>query len=280
MGYEENSSKEINKISDKALRSSYFRHYQALANFNYERQQANAFCYAMIPALQELYEDDEEEYIKSLERHLEFFNTTCATYPFIVGISIAMEEKKSNSKKQEFEDASINAVKASLMGPLAGIGDSFFWGTFRTIGAGIGAPMAIAGSFIGPILYFLINFIPSTLARAFGFKIGYEGGSEFLDKLSESGVLNKALEAAKIIGLTVVGGMIASMVIVNTPITLNFGDTQVVMQEILDAVMPNLLPLGLTFGIYWLLKKNISSIYITLGLILLGILGSYFNIFG
>ena len=44
----------------------------------------------------------------------------------LLGISGAMEEE--NAKNHEFNSASINAVKTSLMGPMSGIGDSFFWG--------------------------------------------------------------------------------------------------------------------------------------------------------
>lgn len=98
------------------------------------------------------------------------------------------------------------------MGPLAGIGDSFFWGTFRVIGAGIGAPLAVAGNVLGPIIYALINVIPSEVVRRVGFKIGYNGGSKFLERISSDGTLQKVTEAARIMGLMVIGAMIPSMV--------------------------------------------------------------------
>lgn len=131
------------------------------------------------------------------------------------------------------------------MGPLAGIGDSFFWGTFRVIGVGVGAPLAVAGNILGPILYFLINFIPSEIVRRVGFKIGYEGGSEFLTRISEDGTLNKLTEAARIMGLVVIGAMMASMVNVNLVTVLNINGAQVVLQEIFDAICPKILPLGI-----------------------------------
>ena len=55
-------------------------------------------------------------------------------------------EQCASAPDGEFDVASINSVKAALMGPLAGIGDSFFWGTFRVIGVGVGAPLAVAGN--------------------------------------------------------------------------------------------------------------------------------------
>lgn len=48
-------------------------------------------------------------------------------------VANAREEKFKKAKVAgvECDEESINAVKTALMGPLAGIGDSFFWGTFH-----------------------------------------------------------------------------------------------------------------------------------------------------
>lgn len=67
--------------------------------------------------------------------------------------------------------------------PALRIGDSFFWGTFRVIGAGVGAPMTVAGNVFGPIFYALLNVIPSEVVRRWGFKIGYAGGGKFLERV-------------------------------------------------------------------------------------------------
>ena len=40
------------------------------------------------------------------------------------------------------------------MGPLAGIGDSFMWGTLRIIATGIGTSLAMNGNILGPIFFF------------------------------------------------------------------------------------------------------------------------------
>ena len=57
-------------------------------------------------------------------------------------------------KTDQFETETISSIKAALMGPVAGIGDSFYWGTFRVIAAGIGLSLAAQGNILGPILYF------------------------------------------------------------------------------------------------------------------------------
>ena len=162
---------EEKKLSSKTLKKVFNRHYQLLGCFNYERQMSTGYAWTMMPALKELYKDNPEEMKSAVKRHLEFYNCATTPSPFIIGISCAMEEQNASAEPGEYDPSSITSVKAALMGPLAGIGDSFFWGTFRVIGAGIAAPLAVAGNFIGPLLYFLINVIPSEVVRRFGFKV-------------------------------------------------------------------------------------------------------------
>ena len=276
-GIEKNTS---NKLTKKELMSVYLRHYQLLGCFNYERQMSTGFGWAMTPVIKKLYSNNEEKLKEGFKRHLEFFNCATTTSPFILGISCAMEEQYANSEEGEFEVSSINSVKAALMGPLSGIGDSFFWGTFRVIGVGIFAPLAIQGNILGPLLYFLINVIPSELIRWFGFKAGYKGGSEFLTKISADGTLQKLTEAAKVLGLVVIGAMIAAMVNVNVPAIINLNGAEVNIQETLDSILPKGLPLLLTFGCYGLLQKKISGTWIMFGLLLLGIIGVALGILG
>ena len=60
-----------------------------------------------------------------------------------------MEEK--NAEQEDFDVDTINSIKLSLMGPLAGIGDSFIWGTLRIIATGVGLSLATQGNVLGPI---------------------------------------------------------------------------------------------------------------------------------
>ena len=271
---------EAKKLSKKTLNSVFNRHYQLLGCFNYERQMSTGYAWTMMPAMRELYGSDEVMMKEGVKRHLEFFNCATTPSPFIIGITCAMEEQYASANPGEFDPASIGSVKAALMGPLAGIGDSFFWGTFRVVGVGVGAPLAVAGNVLGPILYFVINFFPSEIVRRVGFRIGYEGGSSFLTRISEDGTLNKLTEAAKIMGLIVIGAMIASMVKVNIVTILNFNGAEVNVQGIFDAICPRILPLLLTFGCYRLLQKKVSGTVIMIGLLLLGIVGVGIGLLG
>lgn len=71
-------------------------------------------------------------------RHMAFFNCTPQMTPFIMGLCASMEEQNAQAEEGNFNTESISMIKTSLMGPFAGIGDSFFQGTLRIITFGIG----------------------------------------------------------------------------------------------------------------------------------------------
>lgn len=115
----------MNKTVDKkTLRSVFWRSFALQGAFNFEKMQNIGYAYSMIPVIRKLY-DKQEDQSKALKRHLALFNSTPAVTPAIMGISAAMEEQKAN-RPLDFDENSINAVKAALMAPLAGIGDSLF----------------------------------------------------------------------------------------------------------------------------------------------------------
>lgn len=258
------------------MRRTFWRSFALQGSFNYERMQNVGFCYSMIPVINRLYKTPEET-SAALKRHLSFFNTTPQVVSFITGACIAMEEKNKKSEGG-FDIESIAALKAALMGPVAGIGDSFFWGTFRIIAAGVGCGLASQGSILGAILFLLIFNIPHYAARYFGLKLGYKSGISFIESIQSSGVIELSTNAAKIMGLCVVGAMIASMVTLSTPLVLTMGETTIEVQSIFDQILPKILPLGLTFGIYVLLKKGFKTTTIMFGIILLGIVAAFFGI--
>lgn len=266
-------------LTKEDFKKTFLRSFPLQACFCYERMQNVGFAYQMIPALKRLY-TDKKDASEALKRHLTFFNTTPAVVTFITGACIAMEEKfkKAKDKGESFNVDSISAIKTALMGPLAGIGDSFFWGSFRVIGAGIGASLALKGSILGAILFFLIYNIPHLLVRYKGLEIGYKSGISFLAAASEGGFFSILTECANILGLIVVGSMIATLIKLTTPLVLTIGQATVELQAVFDGIMTGILPLGLTFAIYLLLKKGIKTMTLLWGIIAFGILGSVIGI--
>ena len=151
-----------------------------------------------------------------------------------------MEERVA---KGEMEPETISSVKAALMGPLSGIGDSLFLGTLRVIAAAVGIGLSLAGNPFGPIAFLAIYNIPCFLTRIIGAQKGYELGVSFLTAAQESGLMNKVIYAAGIVGIMVLGAMTVSMTSVSIPIEFGSGDSVQTIQSVLDGIMPGTLAL-------------------------------------
>ncbi len=265
-----------NAINARDLRRVFWRSLQMEFSWNYERQMNLAFVYALIPVLKKLY-PQKSELAAALKRHLVFFNTTPHIVTLLLGITTAMEEK--NSQQQEMDGTAIDNVKASLMGPLAGLGDSFFWGTLRLIATGIGTSLALQGNILGPILFLLVFNVPHILVRWLFTRWGYVLGTGVLHRVQKSGMMESLTYGASIIGLMVVGAMAASMINITIPVSFGAGEAKTEVQEIINNIMPGLLPL-ISFGIvYWLLGRKVKPLTIIGGMALVGILGSWIGLF-
>ncbi len=263
-------------VTARDLRRVFWRSFQMEFSWNYERQMNLAFVYTLIPVLKKLY-SRKEDLAEALKRHLAFFNTTPHIVALILGITVAMEEK--NSQQKEMDASSIDNVKASLMGPLAGIGDSFFWGTLRLIATGIGTSLALKGNILGPILFLLVFNVPHILARWFFTRWGYVLGTGVLQRIQQSGMMESLTYGASIIGLMVVGAMTASMIDITIPITFGTGEAKTHVQDIINDIMPCLLPLISFAIVYWLLGKKVKPLTIIGGIALVGIFGSWIGLF-
>ena len=265
------------KLTRKDLMSVFWRAFLLPACYSMDRMQAPGFAYSIIPVLKKLY-PDKKDLSKALTRESEVYNTTYAMSPFILGITASMEEEAATNSN--FFISTINNIKVALMGPMAGIGDTFFWGTFRVIAAGVGTTLALKGNILGPILFLILYNIPHFLTRYYGLFLGYDLGTKAIDSLSSGSGFQKATNAASVMGLTVIGGMIASMVNIKFAYVFKSGKTVLNLQSIVDQICPDLLPLAVTFFIYWLLqKKHVKTSWIMIGCFALGIIFKYFGIF-
>lgn len=259
------SSEDINMLKQVNRRSMFIG-----AGFNYEKMQSLGFLYAMIPVINRYYKTETEKK-EAYKRHFELFNTTPHVVSFIMGLATAMEKQKSESP--EMDAKSINAVKVSLMGPMAGIGDSLFWGTMRVIAAGIGISFATQGSILGPLLFLLIFNLPHYLTRYYGTFFGFCLGKDFIHKAYESGLMGFVTKSATMIGLMVVGGMTSSMVKLKLAYSFKSGGADLALQSILDQILPNMLPLLLTFLCFKLLNKGVKVNILLISLLIFAVAG-------
>lgn len=261
-------TKKTGKITKKDLKRVFWRSFTIQNSWAYDKMMALGYSYSMIPVLEKLY-TTKDKLTEALTRHMELFNTTPQISTFIMGLTTAMEEE--NAQNDNFHVDSITAIKTALMGPLAGIGDSFYWGTFRIIAAGIGLQFAQRGSILGPILYFIIYTALHLSARYYGLFLGYDLGLGFLQKAEKNNVMGKISNAASVVGLMVVGCMTATMVEFNIGYEWGSGEGAFSVQKTLDGLFPGLLPLLYTFLVHYLIKKKqVKPAWLILGTFALG----------
>lgn len=273
----------VKKLTASDIRGVFMRSNLFQGSWNFERMQALGFCFCMVPAIRHLYPENNDDRKAAIKRHLEFFNTHPYVAAPVLGVTLAMEEQRANGAP--IDDAAINGLKVGLMGPLAGVGDPIFWGTVRPVFAALGAGIAMTGSLLGPLLFFILFNLVRLLTRYYGVSYGYKKGVDIVNDMG-GGFLQKLTEGASILGLFVMGALVNKWTHVNIPlvvskITDQTGHTTVTtVQTILDQLMPGLVPLLLTFGCMWLLRKKVNALWIIVGFFAIGIFGYWIGLLG
>jgi PTS system mannose-specific IID component len=255
-------------LGRRELRLIFWRSLLLEANFNFETWQNTGFAFALLPVLTKFY-PAKDSMSAALRRHLQMFNTSPYGSTLILGLTAAMEEQ--NSRDADFDAESIQSVKLGLMGPLAGVFDSFFWGTLKVIAAGVGTSLALKGNVLGVVLFILLFNVPHLILRYQLTFIGYSTGTRFLVQLSRNNLLDRLKDGAAILGLMVVGAMPATLMNIHTPLRF---DENARLQGILDSIVPALLPLGLTFLTYYFIRRGVKTTILLVGLLALGFFGS------
>ena len=266
----------VSTLPPYLLRKLFYRSLALEANFNFETWQNTGFAFCIIPVLKKLYHG-KQAMSAALRRHLQFFNTSTYGSTLILGITAAMEEQYS--RDEHFDESSINSVKLGLMGPLAGVFDSLFWGTLKVIAAGVGTSLALKGHITGAILFVLLFNVPHLLLRYRLTFIGYRTGTKFLQNLAQNNVMDRLTLGASIMGLMVVGAMPATLMSIKTGFTLGDGASAVTLQNVLDQIVPAMIPLALTFAVYYFVKKGVKTTYLLLGLLALGLVSGALHLF-
>ena len=299
------------QLSKKDRMSVAVRHQFLQGSWNYERMQNGGWCYSIIPAIKKLYTSKDEQ-ISALKRHMEFYNTHPYVSAPVMGVTLALEEDRANGAP--IDDAAIQGVKVGMMGPLAGVGDPVFWFTLRPILGALGASLALSGSIMGPIIFFVawnvIRFAFIWYTQEFGYKVGTT-----IAKDLSGGLMGKITEGASILGMFIIGALVQRWVSISfTPVVStveqsagayidwanlpagtegvkealtmynSIGGTALdvnkvtTLQANLDQLIPGLAAVGLTLLCCWLLKKKVSPIAIILALFVVGVVARYFGV--
>ena len=298
------------KLSKHDRFSVCWRHQFLQGSWNYERMQNGGWCYSIIPAIKKLYTNKEDQ-IAALKRHLEFYNTHPYVSAPVMGVTLALEEERANGAA--IDDQAIQGVKVGMMGPLAGVGDPVFWFTARPIIGALGASLAMSGSIVGPLLFFIVWNVMRFAFLWYTQEFGYRVGTQITNDLS-GGLLGKITSGATILGMFIIGALVERWVSISfTPVVStvqqqkgayiewdklpkgaagiksaleqysSLGATGLnqakvtTLQGNLDQLISGLAAVLLTLLICKLLKKGISPIAIIIGLFVVGIIGRVCN---
>lgn len=242
--------------------------------YNYERMMGQAVAHMFVPLLKYLYKDDPEKKKELMRREIEFFNVHIEFGACILGMAVAMEEQKAMG--EEIPAEFITNIKTSLMGPLAGVGDTIWQGVVIPILLAICIDITRSGhgNIWGAIIYAILIVAGAYTLSYFNFMFGYKAGSEAIMDFLEKGTLNKILQGASIMGCMVMGGLIVNYVKCSTGLEIvSSASTFNLQKDLFDAVMPCVLPLGVTMGVYGLLKKRWSAIKVIILIIGISVIG-------
>lgn len=258
-------------LDKKTLNKMVWRSLNLQGSFNYERMQAGGWLYGILPGLEKIHGDNEEDLKTSMQHNLEFFNTHPFLVTFVMGIVLSLEQQKADIP-------TIRAVRVAAMGPLGGIGDAIFWFTLVPITAGITSNMAINGSLAGPILFLLIFNVVQFAVRFWLMNWSYKLGSKAIELLTANA--KEFTRAASLLGVFVVGALTSNYGGTTVKLQFENGESPIIIQNILDGILPKLIPLTITLGLFFLIKKKGWTPVACIGLLLVvGLLGALIGLF-
>lgn len=272
----ENKKKELTETEQKTLKKMWQKMFLSGLTFTMTKMQANGFTLVMWPAIDEVYKDDPEGRKEALVRHNQFYNSHNVMTGFIAGLCYSLEKEKK--EKGDITGEAIQNIKVSLMGPAAGIGDSFFFNCLRVIAAGVGIDLCTQGNFMGTILFILIYVVPQLLGRWYLLNAGYTMGESFVQRAFSSGLVDVITKAAAIMGTIVLGSLIPGVPVPMTW-TITISGASVVVLDIFNSIMPSCLSVALVLWFMSMIKKGLKPtrliLYVILGCLLLALIGIF-----
>ncbi|KXT77517.1 putative PTS system, galactosamine-specific IID component [Streptococcus sp. DD11] len=232
--------------------------------WNYERMQGSGYLYMLLPQLRKMYGDGTPELQEMMKLHTQFFNTSPFFHTIIAGFDLAMEEKDGVKSKD-----AVNGIKTGLMGPFAPLGDSIFGSLVPAIMGSIAATLAIAGNPVGIFLWIAVA-VAYDIFRWKQLEFAYKEGVNLITNMQST--LTALVEAASVLGIFMVGALVATMINFEVSWVLNIGEKAIDFQDMLNLIFPRLIPAIFTGFIFWLLgKKGMNSTKAILIIIVLAV---------
>lgn len=176
------------------------------AGWNPQGMQNLGMAYALFPALKQLY-PERRALQAAVQRHLAFFNTHPYVAGAILGGAIFHEARIASGEE---EPSAVIAFKSALMGPLAALGDGFFWLSLKPAAGALCAGLVpLLGAWAVLLFLVLYNVVHLTL-RARLYWLGLTRGDALIEevarvRLPQRGAVLRSLAAACAGGLAVWG---------------------------------------------------------------------------
>ena len=249
-----------NNLTKKDYMVATLRSYLLQSGFNYTVYQGISYLNVILPGLKKIYKNDEKKLKETAIANLEFYNTNPQILPFITNLQLAMYKDG-----QSIDD--VRSIKMALMGPLSGIGDSIAQFGIAPLYSTIFAGLALSGLAFAPLGYLFAMVGTMLIIKMIMGYLGYKLGTAAIKTLSSK--IGEISESANIVGVTVISALATKFVKAKlaidyvTTVTLDGQTAEKVIsiQEVLDKIMPNLLPVATTVVVFYLLKKKKWNTY-------------------
>lgn len=235
------TQKDFNQINRRSL-----LFYQL--GWNYERMQGSGYLFIILPQLRKIYGDDSPELKEMMKIHSQFFNTSNFFNTIITGIDLAMEEEEQYKAKD-----TVKGMKVGLMGSFAAVGDSLFASLIPTIFGALAGNMAQQGNPVGALIWIFAT-VAIVIFRWKQLGYAYKEGVSLVTTMQHR--LETLTNAATLLGVFMVGALVASIVKVEFAWKPTIGDVTIDIQENVDMILPKILPLIIALSIYWLLGRK------------------------
>ncbi len=188
----------------------FFRLHFLQCLWNYKGMQHFGCLSALRPVLSRLYGG--QDYLEAEKRQAQYFNTHPYFAPICMGVVAKLEEelKAGSFAKPEM----IPVLKNRMSGPLAAVGDAYFWETLRPITGSLAVLCILAfgpgsdAALVSLVVLVLAYILPVEWIRWQGFSWGYRHGLNVVDVLKKKdfhGSMRRVRNmGALLLGMTVI----------------------------------------------------------------------------
>ena len=212
---------------------------------NFRRMQNLGFAMSIIPLVRQ-WQKQHKDVEEILIRHLQMFNTHPYFSASVIGSIVRLEIDCADNGTAP--DAV--AVKQSLMGPYAAIGDIFFGGALKPFAAVFAVVLAYAGLILAPLAFLLIYTPAHLWVRIKGFIESYRRGKQGIEFIRRMDLPHTAIRIRWCL-IFILAGLVHWLLQIGS---WPFSNTIEILMK--------LTVLSTILVCFWLINKGISQVYI------------------